>query len=432
MAYEVIVGRSEDDKKRYGTAGCILLGKHFVKMGQTNSLSNEIWMDVTRSHVVFLCGKRGSGKSYTMAAMAEGIISQPQDIARNIGVLMIDTMGIFWTMKYPNEHDRALLEEWGFSPKGLDINILVPYGHYDRLLGEGIPVNGKFSISPAELEPSQWPNVFGLSPSSPVGALLESAAYDMREKGSFSLQDLKEHLLTKDDDKSTILSAVNLVQAAGEWGLFYKDATPIKDIVSPGKVTVLDVSAYVTSGGSWNVRALVIGLVCQKLFNQRMLARRREEHQALEAELSFQPRAQNDEPVIWVLIDEAHEFLPNKGSTPATKALVTILREGRQPGISLVLATQQPGKIHTDVMTQSDIVISHRITAKIDTDALKMLTQSYMRGDLDVLLNDLPRLKGSAVILDDMNEKIYSMRVRPRFSWHGGDDPNAMKSKENI
>ena len=97
-----------------------------------------------------------------------------------------------------------------------------------------------------------------------------------------------------------------------------------------------------------------------------------------------------------------------------------------------MLATQQPGKIHTDVMTQSDIVISHRITAKIDTDALKMLTQSYMRGDLDVLLNDLPRLKGSAVILDDMNEKIYSMRVRPRFSWHGGDDPNAMKSKENI
>ena len=63
-----------------------------------------------------------------------------------------------------------------------------------------------------------------------------------------------------------------------------------------------------------------------------------------------------------VVVDEAHEFMPNKGKTLATDPLVTILREGRQPGISLVLATQQPGKIHTDVMTQSDTIISHRIT----------------------------------------------------------------------
>ena len=30
-------------------------------------------MDVSRSHVVFVCGKRGSGKSYTMGTIAEGI-----------------------------------------------------------------------------------------------------------------------------------------------------------------------------------------------------------------------------------------------------------------------------------------------------------------------------------------------------------------------
>lgn len=45
-----------------------------------------------------------------------------------------------------------------------------------------------------------------------------------------------------------------------------------------------------------------------------------------------------------MLLDEAHEFLPDTGKTAATDALVTILREGRQPGVSLILATQQPGK----------------------------------------------------------------------------------------
>ncbi len=137
-------------------------------------------------------------------------------------------------------------------------------------------------------------------------------------------------------------------------------------------------------------------------------------------------------PLVWLVIDEAHEFMPVTGKTTATDALVTILREGRQPGISLILATQQPGKIHTDVMTQSDIIISHRITAKLDTDALGMLMQSYMRQGLDKELNNLPRVKGAAIILDDSNEKMYPMRVRPRFTWHGGEAPTAIPEKRKV
>ena len=49
--------------------------------------------------------------------------------------------------------------------------------------------------------------------------------------------------------------------------------------------------------------------------------------------------------------------IKREGKTTASDALITILREGRQPGISLILASQQPGKIHTDVMTQSGAVL---------------------------------------------------------------------------
>ena len=108
------------------------------------------------------------------------------------------------------------------------------------------------------------------------------------------------------------------------------------------------------------------------------------------------------------------------------------MREGRQPGISLVLATQQPGEIHTDVMTQSDIVISHRLTAKRDIEALNRMMQSYLTGDLQKYLNQLPRLKGSAILLDDNSERIYPMRVRPKLSWHGGESPSAIKKKKEF
>ena len=139
-----------------------------------------------------------------------------------------------------------------------------------------------------------------------------------------------------------------------------------------------------------------------------------------------------DIPLLWLFVDEAHEFLPKEGKTPATEALVQILREGRQPGISLVLATQQPGQIHKDVMTQSDIVISHRVTSQPDLEALNLIMQSYVLESIKKKMDELPNLKGSAIILDDNSERIYAMRMRPRFTWHGGEAPAAIKAQISL
>ena len=139
-----------------------------------------------------------------------------------------------------------------------------------------------------------------------------------------------------------------------------------------------------------------------------------------------------ENPLVWIFIDEAHEFLPKEGKTIATDALVQVLREGRQPGISLVLATQQPGQIHRDVMTQSDIVISHRVTSQADLEALNFIMQSYLLSGIKKYLDDLPTLKGSAIILDDNSERIYPMRVKPRFTWHGGEAPTAIKAEKKL
>ena len=59
--YDIVIGRDIEDQKRYGTLGTIFIGKHYVKMGQTTSLSNQILMDVARSHVVFFFVVVGGG-----------------------------------------------------------------------------------------------------------------------------------------------------------------------------------------------------------------------------------------------------------------------------------------------------------------------------------------------------------------------------------
>lgn len=434
--YEIVIGRDEDDRKNYGIEGTILIGKHYVKMGNTTSLSNPIYLDVTRSHVVFVCGKRGSGKSYTMGVIAEGMAYLPEEISNNMAVVILDTMGVYWTMKYSNSKEESILKEWGLRGKELDVVIYTPHGYYKKFKEEGIPTDHPFSIKPNEIGPSEWCMILHIDADSPQGVLLERVITKMREDESYNytideiIQVCNEESGVSDEVK---MSIENRLLASKGWGLFHTDGTELDDLIKGGQVTILDVSCYVTEGGSSELRALVIGLLAQKLFIQRMIARKKEEYDTIHKSINyFEDGEKQKKPLVWLIIDEAHEFLPKEGETVATQPLVTILREGRQPGISLILASQQPGKIHSDVMTQSDIVISHRLTAKMDIDALGLLMQSYMREGLDKHINALPSSKGSGIIFDDINERIYPMRVRPRISWHGGSSPSAMPEKKDL
>ncbi|MEK6876012.1 MAG: DUF87 domain-containing protein [Nanoarchaeota archaeon] len=436
--YEIIIGRSHEELKKLGTAATIFIGKHYVKMGQTTSLSNNVYMDVAKSHVVFVCGKRGSGKSYTLGVIAESMLDLPPEIRNNLSIIMLDTMGIYWTMKYPNKQDKDLLDEWNLEAKPLNVNVFTPIGYYKQYKEQGIPTDFPFAIRTSELSAFEWSEVFGIDLNSPVGSLIERVIETLKENGkNYDLKDIIE-AIQKDDRASKEIkdAAENRFMSARHWGLFSKEGTLMKDLIIPGQITVLDVSCYTHIPGAQGLRALVIGLVSQKMFTERMIVRKTEEYESIYSETHLikmdEDEEQKKEPLIWLFIDEAHEFLPNEGTTVASGPLITILREGRQPGISLVLATQQPGKMHTDVITQSDIVIAHRLTAKIDTQALGALMQSYMRESLDKQLNYLPTDKGAALIFDDNNEKLLPIRIRPRYTWHGGGTPSIVVKEKKI
>jgi DNA helicase HerA-like ATPase len=437
MVFDLIVGRNESDKKAFGRRGLVYLGKNFVTMGSYTSLSNSIYMDVARSHVVLVSGKRGSGKSYTLGVLAEALSDLGAEEAGNVGSLIFDTMGIYWTMKYQNVKDEGLLDEWGLKAKNTRVKVFAPMGYYDEFLEKGVDVDSAFAIKISELGANDWVNLFELKFTDQIAVLIEKVINDLvSEKDGFGFDDIFEKIEgAKKFSGEVRNSVVSLFEAARGWGVFSEEeGTSIKELVEAGVSTVIDLSMYASVGG-FNVRGLVIGLVSKKIFDERMRARKTEEISAVQHGADYERfRIRREMPLVWIFIDEAHEFLPHEdvGKTPATDALVQLLREGRQPGVSMVLATQQPGKIHTDVMTQSDIVISHRVTARNDTDALNDVTQSYMKSDIVAKLNGLPHLKGSAVILDDNSERIYPMRIRPRFTWHGGEAPMAIRKEEGV
>ena len=376
--------------------------------------------------------------SYTIGTMAESLSDLGVEESGNISSLIFDTMGIFWTMKYKNQKDAELLSEWGLEAKNVPMKVFAPFGYYQEYKDKGVDVDAEFAIKISELEPTDWVTLFELKFTDPIAVIMESVISELKDSvvagriSGFGFDDIFDLINRAENVEQTVKnSAMALFDAAKTWKVFDEEkGTEVRDLISAGSTTVIDLSMY-ASLGNFNVRALIIGLVSKKIFNARMSERKDEEIQAVQHGADYaRYRVKREMPLVWIFIDEAHEFLPREGKTPATDALVQLLREGRQPGISMVMATQQPGKIHSDAMTQSDIVISHRVTAKLDVDALNDITQSYMHASISDKLNGLPHLKGSAIILDDNSERIYPMRIRPRFTWHGGEAPTAINKSD--
>jgi len=168
---------------------------------------------------------------------------------------------------------------------------------------------------------------------------------------------------------------------------------------------------------------MVIGMLSRRIFQYRLQARKKEEFEVMGGE------AGKTIPMVWIIIDEAHQFVGSAGKTAATEPMLTLVKEGREPGISLVLITQMPNKLHPEALAQSDLIISHRLTAEADINALRSIMQTYVLKDIQELISSLPRQTGSAIILDDNSERLYSAQIRPRLSWHAGGSPAAIKEK---
>jgi intein/homing endonuclease len=411
-----------------------LVCKRVKSIKEVTGITDVYDLSVNKNHSFIANGiiSHNSGKSYSLGAIAEELSNLPPEAARNIAPIIFDTMGIFWTMKYKNEKDKPLLEKWALETKNLPVKIFVPFGKEVDYREKNIPFDKTFALKASELNAEDWITIFNLQMTSLTGVLLSRVIAKLQEtKHSFTLDDIQSAIHSdRESNKDTKEIVSSLFLAAATWGIFStsKEGTEISDLVNAGKTTILDVSIY-SSVGAFNVRALVISLISRKLFNTRMDARKKEELEALQHGQDYLAyKTTRKEPLVWIFIDEAHEFLPRDDKTPATDALVQILREGRQPGISLVLATQQPGQIHKDVMTQSDIVIAHRLTAQPDIESLNQIMQTYLLANIKQQIDDLPRETGAAIILDDNSERIYPVRMRPRFTWHGGEAPTAVKA----
>jgi hypothetical protein len=387
-------------------------------LARDRSSGSHVSLDVNKPHAVFIAGKRGYGKSYTMAVLMEGMMLLPDDIRSNVSSVVIDTMGIFWTLGKANEVQKEQMLKWELEPAAFDVDIFVPEGSLASYEERHINVN-PISLPISEMDGYEWCRLFGIDQVSPSGVLIVRLIDDLRNKETFSFEDIIASVTVDERADPVAKSAVqNHFRTADSWGIFSEKGVGIAELVKGGSTSVIDVSTIRSEA----VRSALVSSIARTIYHLRLEARR-----SYERKMMGDNSVEKGIPMVWLFIDEAQQFLPAQGETLASDVLLNEwLKQGRQPGLSLVLATQRPASIHPDVLSQSDLVICHRLTSQDDIDILESVRPTYMKDNFADSIMKMGSEKGIAFVVDDNTEATHIIRMRPRLSWHGGDDPSVI------
>jgi len=413
-----VIGRINRETGRLGLQYTSLLGRQFNLSGSKIEASNEVYIDVNNPHMIVVCGKRGYGKSYTLGVLVEGLANLSEEIRRNLAVVIVDSMGIFWSLQVPNNGQETALKEWGLQSKGFNVSVYYPeglkekYAKYPQYFHEG------FILYPSELNLEDWIYIFDMDETqAQTGLLAKILASAYEEYGNFySLKDLIK-LTNNSDEKENIKNALlRKLISAQSWGIFSDKGKRIEEVVQPGKIIVLDFSG--AGELPWNVRTSLTAILIRKIYSKRAFARSEEEIERLKkGKMSLK-----GVPLTWLVLDEAHLFVPAERDTVATDPLLTWVRQGRYPGLSLLLATQQPGALDPRILSQCDILVIHRVTAGNDSAAIeKRISEIYGSQSMGFYMKALPKEPGYAIVMDDKTEEIIPVSIRPRQSWHAGE-----------
>ena len=181
------------------------------------------------------------------------------------------------------------------------------------------------------------------------------------------------------------------------------------------------------------LRLIVVAAFLRRLIASRIRASETEKHLKLLDDLSASEQAKLKAtlkeaiPPTWVAIDEAQNILPSERATSATDVIVKYVREGRNYGLSFVVATQQPMSIDPRILAQVDTLIAHKLTVQGDIDYVKRNMKSNMPDEvkyanvvlsLDEILRGLDI--GQALVSNTETERAFMLDIRPRVSVHGG------------
>jgi hypothetical protein len=257
------------------------------------------------------------------------------------------------------------------------------------------PVDGSFPVkvvSPTvqadSIDPCAWCVMLRLDPEKAVGGLVWQAASE-----STTLTAMRAFVTEASASKTVRRVAANHLRLADAWNVF-DDCSSIASLLTD-EVTVIDCS---------ELHPIPMNAVCRAIAGECYRAR---------------VTGRTDQ-FPWLLLNEAHTFFDGI----AAPALRRLLTRGRQPGVSLLTATQRPESLPAVAFSESDITLMHRLTARNGCEVMQTTRPTYMD---ESIADRMPTHPKDVLCIDDATERAHDIRVRERKTIHWKTRPRVSK-----
>ena len=464
-----------------GPGGGLLMGQNAARdeyeaiyLGkQAETPYRNVWLDTRGAHVVYIMGKRRSGKSYTLGVLAEGLVSQgwckQGDLSQ--GILILDTMNVYLTMPFGVEHTYAPeneavkeLRKWKLDSEPLPMVLFRPRGTNTPAAVSSTEI----TLRPSDLGMEEWCGLFEVDPfADPLGHLITELYAKVAIDGytdsrtgqsvgpnpNFVLSDLLTALeFDRDFDRyhrDTRESLRRRLDMLRRVPVFSDTGLDVRQLLRSGQISILLLREL-----DPQMRAVLVALIVKRVMQLRGISEQQERmipiHVAraeklanTDAEASqreralaqeCQQRAKEGLPRSWIIIDEAHNYIPARGAVPSRRPLKKYVDEGRNLGLSIVVATQQPSGLDPSIQRNADMLLIHELSHHDDILAAEGMINTDCPAEVvvdarqkieggrtfETLVRNLPL--GYALASTDRANRLFPIRVRPRVTVHGGTD----------
>jgi len=430
------------------------------KLAEAGRLRN-LWLDISGEQVVAVLGKRGTGKSYTLGVLVEGLAAgagntQISKVHTPRAGLVLDIMDIFWTSQIalsPNgppeiQKQYDAMRRANLQPQQLAVDVWIP-GGFERpeIDPPGLRI---LHIRASHLEIDDWGALFEVDVfNEPRGMLLADAIAHVSVQGyrrgdgtvvapvpDYDFTVLLDCLADDVDINAnfrsdTIRSIRQRLTSYASLPLFSGPPTPLADLLRAFRTSVLMLARVPDA-----LKKVLVAVLLRRLLRERRDASLAQKRLDLDTRMStvdtqrLQQFIANSVPRTWVLMDEAHVLAGVDDPSVARDALVKYAKEGRNYGLSLALATQQPSALDSRLMSQVETLVVHQLTAPRDaavaTQNMRSPAPARLRVDgADVDVETLLRRLGQGTATFSCGNapgltRLCVASIRARVTAHGG------------
>jgi hypothetical protein len=377
--------------------------------------NNIVGVDLNEPHIVFVSGKQGSGKGYTIGVISEMLLKTSipniSNVQKPATIILFhkpreDMRSEFWSIIHSNKNEKEteiLLDEYNVKPQHVinasKLRIFIdPFvfmnerKKFEQDYGTRVYPIG---INPHRLTAEDWPYVLSIGKRS--GSMYVKKIFQIIKKTQyhqeFGLEMIRSHIDSSDlnpNQKSFATMRLETLQEYLEAGDF------LKDLVMGG-VNIFDLRKIMMEPDDiFSVMILVISAILNNENTER-------------------------EQFVFV-INEAHDYLRKGLSKDFTDYISYLIRKKRHAGTWLMLDTHFPEDVDPKIIKGSDIKIFHKSDI-ISSNLLKQIVEGT-----PIPPHELNT--GQAIVRSDKSnlgpDKLLIVNIRPRLTHHGGATKTAI------